>query len=145
MVIRVVFTPRGCTISPNYSYIPNFWCQISSATPSFFPVTVMRCMPGSISPQRKKGKKSAVGLLPFEWPERARVCRSGPHGPRSKNIVETEGGRPPFMFQWTTRSLHGPNPGAIPPHTSTTTTHTAPFPPPRMYHLLLFLGEYRAG
>lgn len=44
---------------------------------------------------------------------RARECRSGPTGQEEKNIVENEGGRPLFMFQWTTRSLHRPNPGTV--------------------------------
>lgn len=35
------------------------------------------------------------------------------HRTRRKNIVENEGGRPLVMFQWTTRSLHRPNPGAM--------------------------------
>lgn len=65
------------------------------------------------------------------------------HRTQRKNIVENDGGRPLFMFQWTTCSLHRPNPGAIlqlihhhPPHQR----HSAPFP--LCTNPFIFLGKY---
>ena len=138
VVIRVVFTPIDAAQHRTvFTYIAKLFLfpsilvpDILCYTPSFFRVTVMRCVPGSISPRKEEEKKSAVGLLPFEWPEHVPGCAGqDPTGRGAKTWCRMRVGGLYSCFN----GLHAVYTGLILEqsplliHTSTTTRHTAPF------------------
>lgn len=59
------------------------------------------------------------------------TCGSGPTGRGRENIVGNEGEWPLFIFQWTTRGLHRPNPGTI--HARHAPSHPRD-PPALLFH-----------
>lgn len=63
------------------------------------------------------------GKLAYYHLNNPSTCGSGPTGRGRENIVGNEGEWPLFIFQWTARGLHRPNPGTIHPQ-----TRTLPFP-----------------